>query len=492
SLFLGFAVPESGHAQPIDARESPAPGSAQSGRRYAPVAVDDEATTDEGRVVDIRVLANDRGPDGGAVRVLGVAQPRGGWVLVNGDDTLRYQPNTGFTGTDEFSYTIADAGGDTASAAVRVVVVDVADAPLAESQALSTDEDMALMITLVGSDADGDPLRFAIDRLPANGSLSGTPPDVVYTPAPDYHGLDEFIFSVEDGRGGTDEGVVSIQIDPVPDAPLAQNDQATTDEGRVVDIAVLANDRDPDGGNVRVVGVTHAMNGWVLMNGDDTLRYQPYTGFTGVDGFAYTIADAEGAEASAAVRVVVADVPNAPLAENQTLSTDEDLALMITLVGSDADGDPLRFAIDRPPAHGSLSGAPPEVLYTPAADYHGPDDFVFSVEDGRGGTDTGVVSIRINSVSDVPLALDDRATTDEGRVVDIAVLANDRDPDGDGLHVVGVTRAMNGWVLVNGDDTLRYQPYTGFAGVDGFAYTIADAEGAEASAAVSVAVHRAP
>jgi hypothetical protein len=56
---------------------------------------------------------------------------------------------------------------------------------------------------------------------------------------------------------------------------------------------------------LRLVNIAQPPNGWVLINGDDTLRYQPYTGFTGVDGFAYTIADVDGATASAAVSVVV-------------------------------------------------------------------------------------------------------------------------------------------------------------------------------------------
>ena len=141
--------------------------------------------------------------------------------------------------------------------------------------------------------------------------------------------------------------------------------------------------------------------------------------------------------------------------------------------------------------HGFLSGTLPNVLYTPQVDYYGPDGFEFSVHDGRGGSDTGVVSILVEPVADAPLAVDDMAATEQDRVVDIQVLANDRDPDGDALRLVNVAQPPNGRVLINEDDTLRYQPDTGFTGVDGFAYTVADVDGARASAAVSVVVHRA-
>lgn len=291
-------------------------------------------------------------------------------------------------------------------------------------------------------------------------------------------------------QAGSEAGVAPDSVADAPrrQSPIALDDTASTDEGRVVDIYVLANDRSRDGSALSLVSVTQPEHGWVLINGDDTLRYQPHTGFTGVDDFGYTIADAGGAMASAAVSVTVADVPDVPIAENQTLSTDEDVGLAITLVGIDADGEPLRFEIDRPPAHGFLSGELPDVLYTPQVDYHGSDGFVFSVHDGQGGSDVGVVSIRIEPVADPPLVVDDVASTDEGRVVDIHVLANDRDPDGDVLRLVEIAQPPNGWVLINGDNTLRYQPFTGFTGVDGFAYTVADADGATASAAVSVVV----
>jgi hypothetical protein len=439
-------------------------------------------------VADIAVLANDRDPDGWALRVASVTQAANGSVLINGDNTVRYQPNEGFTGLDGFAYTIEDGHGGSATAAVSVTVNDVAHAPVAESQAVQTDEDTALAIRLAVTDADRDPLTFTIERPPAKGSLSGTPPDVSYTPDRDYSGPDRFVFAVEDGHGGRDTGTVSIRVRPLGDLPVAEDDAAETNEGRVSDIVVLANDRDPDGDVLRVVSVTQAANGSVLVNGDDTLRYQPDAGFTGLDGFAYTIGDGQGGTATATVRVRVNDVADAPVAEDQTLETDEDTALAITLVASDADGDPLTFTIQTPPARGSLGGMPPDVSYTPDADYSGADSFVFEAGDGQGGSDTGTVSIRIRPVDDLPVAEDDAGETTEGMVVDIAVLGNDRDPDGGALKVVSVTQGANGWVLINGDDTLRYQPNAGFAGPDGFAYTASDVDGGTDTAVVSVTV----
>jgi hypothetical protein len=128
------------------------------------------------------------------------------------------------------------------------------------------------------------------------------------------------------------------------------------------------------------------------------------------------------------------------------------------------------------------------VSYLPDADYYGSDSFVFSADDGRGGVDTGTVSIAIRAVDDPPVAEDDDAATHEGMVVDISVLANDRDPDGSAVRVLQVTQGVNGSVVVNGDDTVRYQPISGFTGSDGFAYTLGNGGGSRTTATVTVSV----
>jgi hypothetical protein len=453
-----------------------------------PLALEDNAVTSEGRAVDIAVLANDYEPDGDVLKVVKVTRGANGWVLINGDDTVRYRPKIGFTGLDGFAYTVSDSEGGRATATVSVTVEDAADAPVAEDQTVETQEDTGVAITLVGTDADGDRLTFEIRKPTARGSLGGMPPNITYVPDEDYSGTDSFVFSVDDGNGGIDTGRVSIRIEPVEDAPVALEDHGVTNEGRAVDIVVLGNDYEPDGDVLRVISVTQGASGRVLVNGDDTVRYQPKLGFTGLDGFAYTVSDRRGMTAAATVSVTVEDVADAPVAEDQTVETKEDTGVAISLVGTDADGDRLTFDIVKTPARGSLRGMPPNITYVPDEDYYGTDGFVFSVDDGNGGIDTGRVSIRIVPDDDAPVAREDHGVTDEGRAVDIVVLANDREPDGDVLRVVRVTQGASGRVLVNGDDTVRYQPKIGFAGLDGFAYTVSARGGMTATATVSVTV----
>ncbi|HOI96063.1 MAG TPA: Ig-like domain-containing protein, partial [Syntrophobacter fumaroxidans] len=160
----------------------------------------------------------------------------------------------------------------------------------------------------------------------------------------------------------------------------------------------------------------------------------------------------------------------------------------ITLTGTDADGDTLSFTVTSSPAHGTLSGTAPNLTYTPAAGYHGPDAFEFKVNDGKADSAAATVSITVNAVNHLPAAADDSASTEAGKVVDIAVLANDTDPDGDTLLVSGFTQGANGSVSGGANNVLVYSPNAGFSGEDGFTYIVDDGNGGSASATVTVAV----
>ena len=82
------------------------------------------------------------------------------------------------------------------------------------------------------------------------------------------------------------------------------------------------------------------------------------------------------------VTITVNPVNDAPVADAQSVTTDEDTAVAITLTGLDVDGDLLSYSVQAGPAHGSLTGTGANLTYTPDADYHGPDSFTFVVSDG--------------------------------------------------------------------------------------------------------------
>jgi hypothetical protein len=166
--------------------------------------------------------------------------------------------------------------------------------------------------------------------------------------------------------------------------------------------------------------------------------------------------------------------PNTPpVANPQSLTTAEDVAAAITLTGSDADGDPLTFRIVTAPGHGSLTGTLPNIGYTPAANYNGADSFAFVANDGRADSAPQTVSLTVTPVNDVPVANDDAISVAIDTPVDVSVLTNDSDVDGDTLSISTASDPPHGAATMNGSQ-ITYVPDSGFVGTDSFTYTISD------------------
>ncbi len=90
--------------------------------------------------------------------------------------------------------------------------------------------------------------------------------------------------------------------------------------------------------------------------------------------------------------------PNTPPeADSQSVTTDANTSKIITLTGSDLDWDSLTFNVMSQPEHGSLSGTPPDMTYTPDTDYSGPDSFTFVANDGEDDSATGTINITVES-----------------------------------------------------------------------------------------------
>src|SRR5439155_140040 len=99
-----------------------------------------------------------------------------------------------YNGSDTFTFTVFD-GSLRSTGTVSIIVTPVNDAPVANSQSVTTPEDTVVAITLTGSDVDGPGTNFVIVALPVHGTLSGLGPNVTYLPATDYNGPDSFTFT---------------------------------------------------------------------------------------------------------------------------------------------------------------------------------------------------------------------------------------------------------------------------------------------------------
>ncbi|MBW3622573.1 MAG: VCBS repeat-containing protein [Armatimonadetes bacterium] len=200
---------------------------------------------------------------------------------------------------DDWTDLVASAGGK----GFHVLLNTPVNRPVAFDRSFSTSEDTPATVTLQGSSPNpGAALTYSVMTGPAHGTLSGTVPDLTYTPDTNYHGLDSFTYKVHEGQFGSNTATVSLTITSVNDPPQARE-------------------------------------------------------------FVFTLF--------------------------------WDNSLTLTLTGSDVDGDPLAYSVVAPPRHGSLSGAPPHLTYTPAPGYSGSDSFSYKASDGKLESNIATVSLNV-------------------------------------------------------------------------------------------------
>ncbi|NOT58941.1 MAG: cadherin-like domain-containing protein, partial [Acidobacteria bacterium] len=179
----------------------------------------------------------------------------------------------------------------------------------------------------------------------------------------------------------------------------------TVNTGTTTDFPLLVSDPDPN--QSVTVTVTGAAFASIVTNQTAfALRLAP--GATAAGNHTLTLRAADNQNpAGVTTRTVSVNVINAanrpPVANAQTVATNEDTPKAITLTGSDADGDALTYAIVAQPARGTLTGTGANLTYTPAAHLNGADVFTFKVNDGKVDGAAATVSINVTPVNDAPV-----------------------------------------------------------------------------------------
>ena len=367
--------------------------------------------------------------------------------------------------------------------------------PDAVDNTINTDEDTPQNIDVLGndSDPDGDTVIVTSASDPANGTTQILPNDQIrYTPDANFNGQDSFTYDISDGRGGTDTATVTVNVNPVNDAPDAVDDSVTTNTDTQIIIDVLSNDTDVDLDILDVTNVSTASKGTVAIIADETVTYTPNNGETGIDSFTYDINDGNGGTDSATVTVTIDSIGNdPPNAVDDTATTDEDVVGVINVLSNDTDVelDPLNVTgASNPPNGTAVVNGDNTITYTPDANFNGQDSFTYDISDGNGGTDSATVIVTVNPINDVPDAVNDAANIDEDTATPINVLSNDTDVDLDTLNVIGASNPSNGTAVVNGDNTITYTPNPNYSGTDSFTYDISDGNGGTDTTTVNITV----
>lgn len=258
-----------------------------------PVAVADSATTNENSAVTINVVSNDSDADGDSLSITGTNGVNGHAQIIG--DQITFTPNTGYVGTEVFSYSISDGNGGNASANVTVTVNSTNTAPVAQNDTAATTEGNAVTIAVLANDtdADGDTLTIS-NTSGVNGSAAISGDNIIFTPASGFSGTETFSYTINDGNGATDTASVTVTVTAVSsnNAPIAVNDSVQISSKSAVVIDVLSNDYDPENDQLLISSATNGSKGDVSVN-NGVITYTPAKRFKDSDSFSYTISDGD-------------------------------------------------------------------------------------------------------------------------------------------------------------------------------------------------------
>jgi Tol biopolymer transport system component len=457
------------------------------------VASNDKATTVEGKAVWIDALVNDSGRN---IQIREASWPSHGTLTILSDKKgISYQPDEGYIGADRFTYTIEGGNNatDTANIDINVIAANSIELTAANDSAKSSV--IQALIDVLANDS-GEGIKIESITSPSNGTATLEDTEIRYRKNPDFHGVDNFSYTVVDDNGAHKTASVVVFMTGANSPPEVSDDYITVRElskPTPVEKNVLENDYVPPNHDERmnIVAVTQPAHGSATILSTSRVSYLPTPGFFGIDTFNYVVTDSYGLTATATVHVNV--IPNSPpVANDDTLTVTEGLTKVKNVVfnDTDADGDQLTITAVTQPDHGTVTilSDMTTVSYASDTGYAGTDTFTYTISDGNGGTDTATVTVNVEARTYNPVAVDDAAVALVGHEVYIPVLHNDYDPDNvDDITLVTATQPSHGTVT-RYSTVIGYTSDSGFIGTDTFTYTIIDDDGFTDTATVTVNV----
>lgn len=354
----------------------------------APQALPDFSEIHMGNEVTGNVLDNDIDPEGEQLTAALVSSPsHAESFTLNEDGTYSYTPESGYVGTDSFTYT-ASAGGGT-SAPILVTITMTNTLPVAENEEPTTHMGILLDGTLLDniSDVDDDPLTTALVTDTEHGILTLNQ-DGTYTYEPDegFVGTDSFTFSVVDGQIDAEPVEATVTFTMTNSAPEAAGDAQTTHmgvnlEGTLDDFA-----SDPDGDPLITTIVTETKNGTLTLDEDGNYTYKPDEGFVGTDTFTFTASDGELDAEPVQLTATILVTNTQPTQNNDTVDTIRGNAVIIDVLNNDSDPDNDLLTVSSFTYEGTGSLVLNEdntFTYTPAKGFFGEESFTYTATDGQ-------------------------------------------------------------------------------------------------------------
>jgi VCBS repeat-containing protein len=515
-----------------------------TGANDTPIARPDQITLSQDQARTFSPLLNDEDVDqGDALRIVEVTSQPGNQGLVDissdalsltytADDRFDHLP-AGQTGFESFSYTVEDDHGARAQSEVNVTIVGNNDKPSVVDDSISLTEDQALKFDPAINDTDvdqGQTVRpSSVTQSSGNNGVAVVDQDgnVTFSAIGNFDHLGQgdsatevFYYTGVDGYGGSDTATVSVTIQGVNDAPIAQRDQVIVGEDSNLNFNPSGNDVELDqGDNLRTVDVFNPIGnaGTAYLSSDGRAVYETNGAFESLpvggeatETFYYEVSDDHSSVDQGQVDITIKGVNDNPVALPDTVSVSEDQTIEIDVTQNDSDidqGDSLNvLSVTSPSTNkGQVVFQAGRVIYNPVDRFDdiplggsASETFEYTIADGNGGYDSTSVTVEIQGENDAPQASSDAYQLNQGETISVDPASNDTDIDRDDLlKVSGVSSRPGSIGSINLDPSgsVTYSASAGFESLsqgetatETFDYTVSDQHGATDQAEATVTV----
>ena len=473
-----------------------------------PSAESDLAVLSDGGTAVVDLLSNDTDPMGGVLTVQSVNVPMDSRLVVALTDhrMVRISAPEGLVDSETFSYVVSN-GYESTTATVTVLPTQE---PTDDSSPELTDDTLVVGTGDVGTVAvlDNDRHPAGLKMTVSNNLQHEIPEDVasvfisnnvIHVRGGSRGGTGNVVYTVRDSLGNTSSAMLRITVvesDPGRnEAPRPKELTARTTAGKPIDIQIPLDGIDPEGDSVHVVSLASmpALGNVELHGAVATYTSSPSA--RGTDTFAYVVEDKNGNQATGQVRVGIApprEMNQNPVAFPDSVQARPGAQVSVVVCANDADpdGDKIQLDSERiiPRSEGIDASANSGRIELRAPEEEGSYRISYGIKDGEGGSAEGILTVVVREDApllapiarddDVPMA-DVRAAS--GDTVNVQVLRNDEDPDGDISDVIVSSPDAAVFPAANGTVDVKLAPENQI-----LVYTVTDADGLEASAVIRV------
>ena len=500
-----------------------------------PIANNDVASTSKDTPISVNVLSNDLTPNGSLDKLSidldqnstgiqpNVTNPQGSWSVKAGE--ILFSPIANFDGLALINYTVNDKNGKTSNqASVNVSVSSVNENPIATNDVASTNEETPIIIDVLQNDTAPNGLNITTIDLVLNtpgiqstlttkeGNWISKDGQVNFTPKNKFNGNASVNYTVSDNKGKISNlASISVNVSSVDDAPLANNDAATTFENKPIKINILSNDKFSSSGGEPIIDLDPSKPGiqstvstpqgtWTVNNGEVT--FTPMSNFIGKAQLSYTVTDNNGKCSNVAnLNINVVPQVENPIANNDAAFTAKNNPVVVEVLTNDCasignldneslDLDPGQTGIQstKTTSQGTWLSKEGNVTFSPAIDFNGTATIGYTVNDSDGNTsNVATISVEVSKGIDTPIANNDVASTPKNTPITIDVLANDRaingsligttidlDANTPGIQSTLITQEGK-WSVIDGK--VSFIPADNFNGNAKVNYTVTDNQG---------------